>query len=49
MAGGWREHRTLKQQLSPAQEGNSPEALERLKALLAEQLTASGITDFDLG
>ena len=30
-------------------EGKSPEALERLKALLAEQLTASGIAEFDLG
>lgn len=29
-------------------EGKSPAALERLKALLAEQLTASGITGFDL-
>ena len=29
-------------------EGKSPEALERLKSLLAEQLTSSGIADFDL-
>ncbi|MDG1287763.1 MAG: phosphomannomutase/phosphoglucomutase [Rickettsiales bacterium] len=30
-------------------EGNSPEALERLKTLLASQLSESGIMDFDLG
>lgn len=30
-------------------EGSSPEALERLKGLLAAQLSASGISDFTLG